>query len=149
MASRGFQIRPRQIHQGLGASGANPKGQVQAREIVRLPALSSLVDLGLSCRPEARPGVSALIGALTSANSESSKGSAIRHPPSQPTCLQLPFRQLGPLTWHASEGLGGPKGYRRGGEGMFPLPILSDAYTIEAELGATISRSSVPATLLP
>ena len=22
--------RPRQIHQGLGASGANPKGQVQA-----------------------------------------------------------------------------------------------------------------------
>jgi len=33
MASRGFQIRPRQIHQGLGASGANPKGQVQAGKL--------------------------------------------------------------------------------------------------------------------
>jgi hypothetical protein len=33
------RLRPRQIHPGLGASGANPKGQVQATAVCACPLI--------------------------------------------------------------------------------------------------------------
>src|SRR6266852_198585 len=46
-----FAASTRQIHQGLGASGANPKARVQAVDSVRRAPYARLLDLGPTTRP--------------------------------------------------------------------------------------------------
>ena len=51
-----FAASTRQIHRGLGASGANPKARVQAVDSVRRAPYARLLDLGPTTRPRCPHG---------------------------------------------------------------------------------------------
>ena len=53
-----FRESIRQIHQGLDASGANPKVWVQVMDSVPRSPPMCLVDLGLNCQEVVHPGPS-------------------------------------------------------------------------------------------
>jgi hypothetical protein len=44
VASQDCRLRPCRIHPGLGASGANPKGQVQASPVCAFPFIVVMLD---------------------------------------------------------------------------------------------------------